>query len=117
MIEQVKNVLDADTRRTMKAGLKSKDTTPEILFPRAPQRLGYRFRLHRHDLPGKPDIVLPKQRTAILVHGCCWNQHNGCGDRQMPKAKKEEGTGAFRRNAERDAITIAALVGLNWNSR
>lgn len=73
MIEQVKKVLDADARRKMMAGLKSKDTKPEILVRRALHRIGYRFRLHRCDLPGKSDIVLPKHRTVILVHGCLWH--------------------------------------------
>lgn len=115
MMEQVKNVLDADARRKMMAGFKSKNTKPEILVRRALHRLGYRFRLHRRDLPGKPDIVLPKYRTAILVHGCFWHQHDGCRDARMPKTRQEYWTEKFRRNAERDAATVATLAGLGWN--
>jgi DNA mismatch endonuclease (patch repair protein) len=113
-MEQVKNTLDDAARRKMMAGFRSKDTKPEMLVRRALHRLGYRFRLHRRDLPGKPDIVLPKHRTAILVHGCFWHQHAGCRDARMPRTRQDYWTEKFRRNLERDRGTEAALRELGW---
>lgn len=113
-MEQVKNTLDDAARRKMMAGFRSKDTKPEMLVRRALHRLGYRFRLHRRNLPGKPDIVLPKHRTAILVHGCFWHQHAGCRDARMPRTRQDYWTEKFRRNLERDRGTEAALRELGW---
>jgi DNA mismatch endonuclease (patch repair protein) len=73
----------------MMAGFRSKDTKPELLVRRGLHKLGYRFRLHRRDLPGKPDIVLPRHRTVILGHGCFWHQHDGCRDARMPRTRQE----------------------------
>lgn len=114
-MEKVRKVLDADARRRMMAGFKSKDTKPEMLVRKALHRLGYRFRLHRRDLPGKPDIVLPKHRTAILVHGCFWHQHGGCRDARMPRTRQDYWMEKFRRNSERDNATAASLTRLGWN--
>lgn len=84
------------------AGFRSKDTKPEMLVRRALHGLGYRFRLHRRYLPGKPDIVLPGHGLAILVHGCFWHQHEGCRDARMPRTRQEYWSAKFRRNLERD---------------
>lgn len=113
-MEQMRNTLDDAARRKMMAGFRSKDTKPEMLVRRALHGLGYRFRLHRRDLPGKPDIVLPKHRTAILVHGCFWHQHAGCRDARMPRTRQDYWTEKFRRNLERDRGTEAALRELGW---
>ena len=114
-MESARNVLSAEARRKMMGGFRSKDTKPEMLVRRALHRLGYRFRLHRRDLPGKPDIVLPRHQTAILVHGCFWHQHPGCGDARMPKTTQDYWTEKFRRNLERDTASAAALASLGWN--
>lgn len=106
--------LDDDARRKMMAGFRSKDTKPEMLVRQALHRLGYRFRLHRRDLPGRPDIVLPRHRTAILVHGCFWHQHDGCRDARMPRTRQDYWAEKFRRNLERDRATEAALRALGW---
>lgn len=98
----------------MMAGFRSKDTKPELLVRRALHRLGYRFRLHRRDLPGKPDIVLPRHRVAILVHGCFWHQHPGCRTARMPRTRQEYWTEKFRRNLERDTASAASLSALGW---
>ena len=113
-MEPVKNTLDDAARRKMMAGFRSKDTRPEMLVRRALHRLGYRFRLHRKDLPGKPDIVLPMHRTAILVHGCFWHQHDGCRDARTPRTRQDYWIEKFRRNLERDRGTEAALRELGW---
>jgi len=96
------------------AGFRSKDTKPEMLVRRALHRLGYRFRLHRRDLPGKPDIVLPKYRTVILVHGCFWHQHEDCRDARMPRTRQDYWAEKFRRNRERDEQNSVALAALGW---
>lgn len=113
-MDSVKNVLDDETRRKMMAGFRSKDTKPEMLVRRTLHKLGYRFRLYRRDLPGKPDIVLPRHRLAILVHGCFWHQHEGCRDARMPRTRQDYWSAKFRRNLERDQETAAALTALGW---
>ena len=69
------DVVDKATRSRMMAGIKGKDTNPEIFLRKALFALGFRFRLHRPDIPGRPDIVLPKHRALVLVHGCYWHGH------------------------------------------
>lgn len=113
-MEQASNVLDDEARRKMMAGFRSKNTKPEMVVRRTLHRLGFRFRLHRHDLPGKPDIVLPCHRLAILVHGCFWHQHTGCRDARMPRTRQDYWTAKFKRNLERDAQTVQALTKLGW---
>ena len=107
-------LLDDEARRRMMAGFRSKDSEPEMLVRRGLHRLGFRFRLHRRELPGKPDIVLPRHRTVILVHGCFWHQHLGCRDARMPRTRQDYWTAKFRRNAERDREVEAALRALGW---
>ncbi|MER9365038.1 DNA mismatch endonuclease Vsr [Mesorhizobium sp. M0518] len=109
-----KNVLDDVARRKMMAQFRSKDTKPEVMVRRALHRLGFRFRLHRSDLPGTPDIVLPRHRTIILVHGCFWHQHNGCRDARMPRTRQDYWSAKFQRNSERDVKITAALTALGW---
>ena len=113
-MQVVKNVLDDSARRKMMAQFRSKDTKPEVMVRCALHRLGYRFRLHRRDLPGTPDIVLPKHRTVILVHGCFWHQHNGCRDARMPRTRQDYWSAKFQRNGERDTQIAAALEALGW---
>lgn len=72
------DIVDQRTRSRMMAGIKGKDTKPEMVVRRYLHACGYRFRLHRKDLPGKPDIVLAKLKTCIFVHGCFWHRHIGC---------------------------------------
>jgi DNA mismatch endonuclease (patch repair protein) len=113
-MEPTRNVLSVEARRQMMAGFTSKNTKPEMLVRRVLHRLGYRFRLHRRDLPGKPDIVLPRHGLAILVHGCFWHQHTGCRDARMPRTRQDYWTAKFKRNVERDEQTVMALTALGW---
>lgn len=94
--------------------IRGSDTTPEIRVRRLLHAMGYRFRLHRLDLPGKPDVVLPKYRTVILVHGCYWHRHEGCRYAYTPKSREEFWTKKFSENVERDDRCSAALQALGW---
>jgi len=99
--------------RTMRA-IRKKNTKPEIRVRRRLHALGYRFRLHRSDLPGTPDIVLPKHRVAIQVHGCFWHQHRGCRHAVRPRIRPDYWLPKLERNVARDHETKAALEALGW---
>jgi len=94
--------------------IRSRDTGPERLVRSALHRAGYRFRLHRKGLPGRPDVVLPKHRTAVFVHGCFWHRHKGCRFAYMPKSRVESWHEKFRRNVERDQRSTRELRKLGW---
>nr|WP_084032769.1 DNA mismatch endonuclease Vsr [Chelativorans sp. J32] len=91
------------------------DTKPELAVRRIAHRLGYRFRLHRADLPGTPDLVFPRLRKVILVHGCFWHQHPGCSLARAPKSRLEYWLPKLARNQERDIQALAALQHLGWD--
>lgn len=94
--------------------VKGKNTGPEVAVRRALHAMGHRFRIHRRDLPGCPDIVLPKHRTVILVHGCFWHRHEGCSRSTMPAARREFWEAKFTRTVARDGEHTAALEALGW---
>ena len=94
--------------------IKSKDTKPEILVRSMLHRLGYRFRLHRKDLPGSPDIVLKKHKLVIFVHGCFWHRHTGCQYAYMPKSRIEFWERKFTQNIERDNLNRKCLEKKGW---
>ncbi|WP_353617405.1 MULTISPECIES: very short patch repair endonuclease [unclassified Synechococcus] len=96
------------------AAIKGRNTTPELTVRKMLHRLGYRFRLHRRDLPGTPDIVLSKYRTVIFVHGCFWHRHPGCKFTTNPKTRREFWQSKFLRNAERDLLHLRNLRELRW---
>ena len=95
--------------------IRSKNTKPEMHVRSALHRAGYRFRLHVKDLPGKPDIVLPKYKTVIFVHGCFWHRHKGCSRATMPSSNQEYWKQKFKQNVERDKREQAELKKLGWN--
>lgn len=101
-------------RSAMMALIRGSDTLPELRVRRWLHRHGYRFRLHRRDLPGTPDIVMPRYRIAILVHGCFWHRHPGCRRATMPKTRKEYWEPKLVRNVERDHKVQRALEDLGW---
>lgn len=97
----------------MMAGIRGKDTRPELLIRKGLHAAGFRFRLHGKDLPGHPDIVLPKHRAVILVSGCFWHGHD-CHLFRMPGTRREFWEAKIRRNIERDAEVRSALSALGW---
>lgn len=100
-------------RRTMQA-VKSKNTAPELLVRGLAHRMGFRFRLHRKDLPGKPDLVFPALRKAIFVHGCFWHGHDCARGARVPKTNRRYWRKKIERNRERDRGTREALTKLGW---
>lgn len=108
------DIVDSIKRSQMMSRIGPRDTRPEIAVRRVAHRLGLRFRLHRKDLPGSPDIVLPKYRTAIFVHGCFWHRHSGCSNCTMPKTRPDFWREKFARNVARDARNLQALTNLGW---
>jgi DNA mismatch endonuclease (patch repair protein) len=94
--------------------VRSKDTKPEKVVRSVLHRLGYRFRLHRKDLPGKPDIVLPKYHAVIFVHGCFWHQHPNCKKATYPKSNAIFWKQKLDSNIERDRHNQDELLQLGW---
>lgn len=94
--------------------IRSRDTGPEMKLRSALHRAGLRFRLHRRDLPGRPDIVLPKSQIAIFVHGCFWHQHTGCRYSTTPATNADFWIEKFRKNTERDKANIEELQRIGW---
>ena len=94
--------------------VKSKHTKPEMKVRKLLHSMGYRFRLHRKDLHGKPDIVLPKYKTVIFVHGCFWHRHSGCKRASTPKTNIEFWERKFLKNIENDKNAYQALSDLGW---
>ncbi len=95
--------------------VRSKNTKPEIQVRSRLHKLGYRFAIHRKDLPGHPDIVMPKYKSAIFVHGCFWHQHEGCKKATIPKNNHEFWLKKLRENVERDIKNVSQLEALGWN--
>ena len=102
-----------EERSRIMALVKSKDTSPEMKVRRAVHQAGYRFRLHRSDLPGSPDLVLPRHRMAVFVHGCFWHWH-GCRRSRMPQTNRVYWQAKIQRNMDRDVRTQAQLTELGW---
>jgi DNA mismatch endonuclease, patch repair protein len=102
-----------ERRSEIMAHIHSADTIPEVELRRLVHALGYRFRLHRLDLPGKPDVVLPKYHAAIMMHGCFWHGHT-CKDGRRPGSNTEYWNKKLERNAQRDKKSVAALRRLGW---
>jgi len=106
--------ISASRRSWNMAQVKGKDTTPERQVRSILHSLGFRFRLHRRDLPGTPDIVLPKWKTIIFVHGCFWHRHPGCKKASIPTSNAAFWTAKFRRNKLRDKANVKRLTNLGW---
>lgn len=104
-----------DRSRIMRA-VKGRDTSPEMIVRRLLHHLGYRYRLHRPDLPGKPDLAFPSRRKAIFVHGCFWHGHDCARGARAPKTNQDYWTAKIARNKARDADTIGRLRDLGWSA-
>lgn len=101
-------------RRRNMAAIRGRDTKPELQIRRLLHALGYRFRLQRKDLPGRPDVVFPARRRIVLVHGCFWHRH-GCRNSVLPKARRDWWEAKLNRNVERDTAVVNALGNLGWS--
>lgn len=108
------DIFTKEKRSEIMRKVKSKDTGPEKKVRSLLHSLGYRFRLHRKDLPGKPDIVLPKYKVVIFVHGCFWHGHECKLGRNRPSSNVEYWTGKIISNIERDNLSISKLTELEW---
>ncbi len=97
------------------ARVRSQDTKPEMIVRRLAHALGYRFRLHRRDLPGSPDLIFPSRRKVVFVHGCFWHRHSGCRLTTTPKTRTEFWVSKFARNIERDAEVERQLRVQGWD--
>lgn len=106
--------LSPEQRSANMAKVRGKDTRPEMVVRRLLHKMGYRYRLHARDLPGRPDIVFRKRRKAIFVHGCFWHRHEGCPRATVPSTRQEFWTAKFQANVDRDACARLALEAAGW---
>lgn len=105
-----------EERSRIMAQVKAKNTAPELKVRKALHAAGYRFRLHRKDLPGHPDIVLPRYRMAVFIHGCFWHGHD-CSSFRLPKTNKEYWVHKITRNKMRDAQAVKDLDSMGWRTQ
>ena len=108
------DVYDAAKRSAVMARVKSTGTKPELLIRRILTELGARYRLHRKDLPGSPDVVMPGRRLAIFVHGCFWHGHDCARGSRVPKANRDYWLAKVARNTARDGRNVADLAAAGW---
>ena len=113
-LTRMPDVVDRATRSRMMSGIRGKDTRPERLVRSALWKRGLRFRLHVRDLPGRPDIVLPKWKTVIQVQGCFWHGHAGCRYFKLPGTRREFWKDKIESNRVRDKGALAELENLGW---
>ena len=110
----VTDIVSVEKRSRMMSGIRSRNTKPELIVRSWLHRNGYRFRLHRKDIPGSPDIVLPGRRLAIFVHGCFWHRHPGCKLAYLPKSNVDRWQRKFDENVERDKRALQAAGDAGW---
>lgn len=108
------DVVSPNVRSRIMSGIKGRNTQPEILVRRLLFASGYRFRLHRRDLPGTPDIVMPGRKIAIFVHGCFWHFHRGCRLAKMPASRVDFWSAKLESNEQRDKRSTQKLQELGW---
>ncbi|MFI8223597.1 very short patch repair endonuclease [Pseudomonas sp. NPDC085632] len=108
------DTVDAATRSRMMSGIKGKNTKPELILRRYLHRRGFRYRIHRKDLPGNPDLVLASYRLAVFVHGCFWHRHEDCFYASVPTTRPEFWQKKFAGNVERDGRHISQLILKGW---
>ncbi len=106
--------ISAEHRSWNMSRIKSRDTKPEMTLRSLLHRAGFRFRLHVKELPGRPDIVLPRYRTAIFVHGCFWHRHEGCRNTTTPSTRAQFWQDKFDSNIDRDKRNVLYLEQLGW---
>lgn len=107
--------ISPERRSWLMSRVRSKHTSPEMRVRSIAHALGLRFRLHRRDLPGKPDLVFPQYRIALFVHGCFWHRHPGCPKASIPKSRAIYWEQKFSENVRRDNFAVDALGQDGWN--
>ena len=108
------DIFDRKKRSEIMSRVRGRDTEPEMIVRKIAHGLGFRFRLHRRDLPGSPDLVFPKHRAVIMVHGCFWHRHPGCKYASSPKTRVRFWEDKFEGNVVRDRRNEGALEELGW---
>ncbi|PBQ22068.1 MULTISPECIES: very short patch repair endonuclease [Pseudomonas] len=108
------DVFTPEQRSKVMAKIKGKNTKPEMIVRSTCHRMGLRFRLHRVDLPGKPDLVFTKRKLCLFVHGCFWHQHSGCKYAYQPKSRPEFWIPKLQKNIIRDENAKDSLEALGW---
>ncbi|MDB5493416.1 MAG: G:T-mismatch repair endonuclease [Phenylobacterium sp.] len=114
MTPKTTDVYSQEKRSAVMRRVKGRNTTPEMTVRRALTGLGARYRLHRKDLPGSPDIVMPGRRLALFVHGCFWHGHDCARGARVPKANRDYWVGKVARNRVRDEASRNALQAAGW---
>ena len=108
------DIVDKQTRSRMMAGIKGKDTKPELVLRRALHARGFRYRLHSKNVPGRPDLVLSKHQAIVFVHGCFWHRHEGCRYTTTPSTRPEFWQAKFDANVARDRSVHDQLLDAGW---
>jgi len=109
------DIISPKQRSELMSRIRGVDTRPELIVRRLAHSLGYRFRLHRRDLPGNPDLVFPARRKVVLVHGCFWHRHSSCRFAYKPKSNREFWANKFAANRVRDRRAIRQLRAAGWD--
>ena len=112
--QELTDIYSPSKRSEIMSKVRDRNSKAELAVRSLLHNLGYRFRLHRKDLPGKPDIVLPKYNSVIFVHGCFWHQHKNCARSRLPKTNKEFWRSKLNRNVERDIENETKLIADGW---
>lgn len=108
------DVVDKATRSRMMSGIRAQNTKPELKVRKILHAAGFRYRLHVRTLPGSPDLVLPRHKAVVFVHGCFWHRHRGCRFAYMPKSNKAFWKKKFDANVSRDRRSGVELRKLGW---
>jgi DNA mismatch endonuclease, patch repair protein len=108
------DIVDQQTRSRMMSGIRGKNTKPELALRRALHARGFRFRLHSSKVHGQPDLVLPKHRAVVFVHGCFWHRHEGCRYTTSPSTRPEFWQAKFEANVARDSVVHRTLLEDGW---
>ena len=108
------DIVHQQTRSRMMSGIRGKDTKPELALRRALHARGFRFRLHSGQVPGRPDLILPKHGAVVFVHGCFWHRHEGCRYTTVPATRSEFWRAKFDANVARDSAVCGKLLEDGW---
>ena len=108
------DIVDQQTRSRMMSGIRGKNTRPELALRRALHARGFRFRLHSGKVHGRPDLILPKHRAVVFVHGCFWHRHEGCRYATVPATRPEFWLAKFDANVARDSAVRTRLLEDGW---